>query len=96
MITTDDRPVMLNQRQASICIMALVPARVPRRWEILLQKQKNQRNWLMWSAKFRGLFQLGVIYQMHTGTTMRDPTSRFFCFDSASEYQFVKCEGKAG
>lgn len=70
-ITPDDRPVMPNHLHASISVIALVLARVPHGWEILLRRQKPERKWVDVRKRFRGMFLWGFIYQGRTGTAIR-------------------------
>lgn len=62
---------MPDQLHASIRAIALVLTHVPPQLGNTAAKAKTEAKRLMWSEEFLGMFQWGVIYQMHAETTIR-------------------------
>lgn len=105
MITTDDRPVVANQLRTRSLLLPLALACVPPQLGNSAAKAKNVQAKAVdvvgnvWRYAPAG----SHLSDAHTGTAMRalhpDFFSFFFffrCFDLASAYQFVECEGEAG
>lgn len=83
-----------SHAQSATHLNQLLPLKPTRVGKMLLLKQNQVVDVVRNVSRH---VSVGVIYQMHQGTTIHAPKCRFlFWFSLVSGYQFVKCEGKVG